>query len=89
MSSVHAPCACPAGFVLLGFLSAISLLLRHWRSIERYSANMVQPLLEQQVQPSAGWPHAADGALGYRSQLWWSSKQDAAGWLHGIAVATA
>lgn len=33
---------CCAGFVVIGFIAAISLLLRHWGAIEKY--HLVAPL---------------------------------------------
>ena len=47
--------------MVLGFVAAISLLLRHWQSIERYNqpASVTQPLLQQQVGLASKlyWPN--------------------------------
>lgn len=44
-----------AGFVIIGFVSSISLLLRHWGAIERYhlappSEDITTPLLQVSIE---------------------------------------
>lgn len=46
-----------AGFVVIGFIAAISLLLRHWSAIERYhlaapTGDITTPLLQVSKQPA-------------------------------------
>ena len=37
-----------AGFIMAGFAASVSLLLRHWKSIEKWSAEEAPPQQQQQ-----------------------------------------